>query len=121
MPPNLPLKRTKALNVRRHGKPLQTQGKVISWLCLAAASYLAAAALSGAASMYGLTVFPNDHRGEWGAITVPILLLLAIALGTFGFGRLVRVYRPWLITIVAIALVAASFLWLSWRFAHAAA
>ncbi len=103
------------------GDHLRIKGKFIGWLCLAAASYLAAAALSGAASTYGLTDFPNDRRGEWGPIIVPILSLLSVALGAASIRRLARAYRTWHIVVVAAALTGASLLWLSWQFAHAAA
>ena len=104
------------------GGLLQLQGKITGWLCLAAGAYFAAAALSGAASMYGFTDFPDDRRGEWASITVPLLLLLAGVVGAFGWRRLARLsYRPWQIAVAAAILLAASLLWLSWRFAYAAA
>ncbi|MFC3814623.1 hypothetical protein [Lysobacter sp. GCM10012299] len=100
----------------------QNEGRLTGWLCLSTGAYFAAAALSCAASLYGITDFPDDHRGEWAPITVPLLILLAVASGIFGWRRLARFrYRPWQIAAAAVGVLAMSLLWLTWRFAHAAA
>jgi amino acid transporter len=92
------------------------------WLCLTAALYVFAAALSAAAEMFGLTNFPNDHRGEWALVVVPILLLLSGLFSILGIRRLKRfpMYTPGRIIVTAAVLVVVFLLWFSWLFSHRA-
>ena len=101
-----------------------TAGSLLfGWLFVAVSSYILGAVLSNIASSYGVTNFPNDRRGEWAPVVIPMMLLLSGGLGILGYRRLTRPpgRAHWQILAVALTVTGASFCWITWRFANAAA
>ncbi len=94
----------------------------IGWLLVAVAAYLMGAALSGSASLLGMTEFPNDRRGEWAPLVIPALTAFSLLLGLIGAWILVRsACRLWHIFVITALLAGITIFWLSWRFGYAAA
>lgn len=83
-----------------------------SWLALAVAGYFLGVGLSGFAATFGITDFPNDHRGEWGLLTFPILVAISCLLGFFSLRSLLRHrYSAWAVALVGGSLVLVTLHW----------
>jgi uncharacterized membrane protein HdeD (DUF308 family) len=101
--------------------PRQIVKAIVGWLFLAGASYMLGATLSGIASMVGITDFPNDHRGEWSLLTMPVSAILSIAIGYFSIRSLLRQrFSLPVISIISGALTALSAIFVTSVFASAA-
>ena len=69
---------------------MSKQGAPLSWISVVAGAYLLGVALSGAVSAFGVTVFPDDRRGEWSTVVLPVLLFGSAALTAIGYRQLTR-------------------------------
>ncbi len=87
---------------------------------LIAGCYAMGAALSGGLAVFGLTNFPNDRRGEWGPIVLPLVALLALLFGGAGFWILRRLDSPSRVEIGlgSVIAVIGSFAWITWQFSR---
>lgn len=103
--------------------PATGDPQLAGWILFVIGCHVLGGALSGIASSYGVTEFPGDRRGEWAPVTIPILLLLSGVLGFTGYRRLIRSSgrARWRILAIAVSVTAASFCWITWRFANAGA
>ncbi|QSX79366.1 hypothetical protein [Agrilutibacter solisilvae] len=102
--------------MKEHRHPAKS---FIAWLLLFAGSYALGAGLSGFASTFGITDFPNDRRGEWGLIATPIVLAIALAIGLWPFRYLLQRTPRWFLLLATVLATSVSFAWITWRFATA--
>ncbi|AJC46378.1 hypothetical protein [Xanthomonas sacchari] len=94
---------------------------VFGWLLLVSGSWLLGAVLNELASRHGLIELANDRRGEWSAVTTPIIASVGVLLSYCGARRLIlkKTCRPWHVAGAAALVVILSLCWLTWRFHHA--
>lgn len=78
------------LRVSATMEALPPDRKLAGGLCVAAAASLVGAALSGAASSFGVTDFPDDRRGEWAPRVVPLMTVMSLLLGFAGVRIVLR-------------------------------
>lgn len=89
-----------------------------AWPLLAIASFALGLAASDTAATLGITNFSHDHRGEWGAIIAPLLMLFALAVGLWPYRHLSRNYKSAIPALVAVTIAVVSCAWVTWRFAR---
>ncbi|MET0548642.1 MAG: hypothetical protein ABW002_05135 [Xanthomonas sp.] len=94
---------------------------VFGWLLLVSGSWILGAVLNELASSSGLIQLANDRRGEWSAVTTPIIASAGVLLSYCGARWLLwkQTCRPWRVACAAVLVVILSFCWLTWRFHHA--
>ncbi|MBO9881134.1 hypothetical protein [Xanthomonas sp. D-109] len=94
---------------------------VFGWLLLVSGSWILGAVLNELASRSGLIELAHDRRGEWSAVTTPIIASVGVLLSYCGARWLIlkTTCRPWHVAGTAVLVVFLSFCWLTSRFHHA--
>ncbi|MDY4341064.1 hypothetical protein SLW56_14875 [Xanthomonas sp. LF07-6] len=84
---------------------------VVGWLLLFSSSWMLGAVLNDLASSDGLINLAHDRRGEWSALTTPIIASVGVLLSYCGARWLIlkKTCRPWHVAGTAVLVVSLSF------------
>ena len=92
----------------------------IAWLMFLVACYFIGTVFHLVASDF-LRIVPSDNHGEWDLVVIPIICIVATALGYVAVHTLLSLRRSALAIIIAAAVsTSGSFAFITWQFAHSA-
>ncbi|KMM74463.1 hypothetical protein ACP93_16220 [Xanthomonas sp. NCPPB 1128] len=80
---------------------------VFGWLLLVSGGWVLGAVLNELASRHGLIALAHDRRGEWSAVTTPIIASVGVLLSYCGERWLILKHtcRPWHVAGAAVLVV----------------